>query len=110
MADIRPGTLVAHDPDCLREGEEHGLQRLCAASRDGQHPGQVADTDTIRRNEQDPPLTARNTGRPGCSARSANQITKTLDVRCCAESLAHQREGASTLTNKAPPVGVESAY
>ena len=32
--------------------------------------------------EQDPPLTARNTGRPGCSARSANQITKTLDVRC----------------------------
>ena len=65
-------TLLTHDPDRLRQREEHRLQRLRAASRDGEHAGQMADADAVRGHEQDPPLATRDAEprRIGAAGRS----------------------------------------
>ena len=70
--------LLAHDPDRLRHGEEHRLQRLRAPPRDREHPAQMAHADAIRGHEQDPALAARRTCSLDGSARPADQIAQAL--------------------------------
>ena len=93
--------LLAHDPDRLREGEEHRLERLRAAPRDREHPGQMADADAVRGHEQDPPLAARRRRPPGRFGAAGRSDPAGAPRAPRGRSAAHQRRAASALAQNA---------